>query len=260
MGLGCRPAASANSICENALRLCTVAFMKIESYASPDRGPHFGLTLELGAAGDDERFIRATSAFWRCPLVTGPWREAVELGNRESIAPAEKFFGMKAAYGLLTARADQPLLPFALYQIREGRDSEAEPADWLTLGIPVAALPSPELGEFSWSLKEKPWLVDLCRTLAVVASHVHGHVRITAGAIGEEISGCWRRPTSNRELEADQGYPPLALLSADAIDQRGGFVIPDGLWEQLGPSAVPELLSFGLRYAPPLPDAELRGA
>src|SRR5207237_176156 len=70
-----------------------------------------------------------------------------------------------------------------------------------------------------------------------------------------EASGCWRRPTPTRREEAHHGYPPLALLSAEVIEKRGGFFVSPEIWAQLAPATVPAVLSSGLLYVPPHPAA-----
>lgn len=240
--------------------------------------PSFSLSLELGFAGCDERVAAALSAFWMCPGVEGPWTEPGDIGNPERHGLASGCDARQAPYGLLTTKAATPPMPFVLHCIREecARPSEPdptssgveiqfgiqtqEPSDWLTLDIPVRALAARWPVDNSWSVATQPWLVQFCRALADVAGHVHGHAPLLGGVIGEEASGCWRVPTPHRAGEAEQGYPPLAVLTAQAIEERGGFVVTRQLWQQLAPCAEPVVLPSGLLYALPLPTAQLSGA
>jgi len=135
-----------------------------------------------------------------------------------------------------------------------------EPSDWLTLGVPVRVLAALWPVDNSWSVASQPWLVNLCGVMADIAGHVHGHAPLLGGVIGEEASGCWRVPTPRRADEAEQGYPPLAVLTTQAIEERGAFLVTRQLWQQLAPRAEPVALTSGLLYAPPMPDARLLGA
>ena len=77
--------------------------------------------------------------------------------------------------------------------------------------------------------------------------------------MGEEASGCWRVPTPVRMAEAEQGYPHLAVLTAQAVEERGGFVVKPEMWRRLAPRAEPVILPSGLLYVPPNPSARLTG-
>jgi len=55
-------------------------------------------------------------------------------------------------------------------------------------------------------------------------------------------------PTPARAHEAHQGYPPLAVLTAEVIEARGGFVLPPELWTQLASGITPFIMSSGLHY------------
>jgi hypothetical protein len=114
--------------------------------------------------------------------------------------------------------------------------------------------------DLAWSIATQPWLSTLCRAFSGMADHIHHRAPLACGVIGEEAGGCWRRPSPTRAQEAHQGYPPLALLTIDAIQERGGFVVPPDLWIQFAPSVAPVALPSGLLYAPPMPNAVLTGA
>lgn len=138
-----------------------------------------------------------------------------------------------------------------------------EPSDWLTVGIPVRALCSLWSVDNSWSAANQPWLPSLCHVLAGIADHIYQRAGMRwdlGGVMGEEASGCWRHPTPSRLQKAHQGYPPLAVMTAEVIEKRGGFVLPPELWKQLKPTVDPTVLSSGLLYAPPTPNATLTGA
>lgn len=241
-------------------------------------GPSFGLSLELGFAGRDERMAAALSAFWTCPGVEGPWTEPGDIGRPERHRLSSGSDIGRAPYGLLTIGVATPPIPFVLHCIREERARQSkfdpnssgvqiqfgvqtqEPSDWLTLDVPVRALATLWPVDDSWSVASQPWLVQLCRALADIAGHVHGHAPLLGGVMGEEASGCWRVPTLRRADEAEQGYPPLAVLTAQAIEECGGFVVTPRLWRQLAPCAEPVTLPSGLLYAPPQPASRLTGA
>jgi hypothetical protein len=181
-------------------------------------------------------------------------------------------------FGLLTSDLVGCSLPFRLSLIREERAQPLaapndpqevrvefgvqtqQPSDWATLDIPVRALAAVWPVDVTWSVGGQPWLLPLCRALADVADHVHAHAPILGGVLGEETSGCWRVPTQTRAGEAEQGYPPLAVLSAEAVEERGGFVVTPDLWRRLAPRADAVALPSGLLYAPPRPAARLTGA
>lgn len=240
-------------------------------------GPHFCLSLELGFAGRDEQMTAALSAFWKCPGVEGPWAEPGDIGRSEGHGLAADSSIRPASYGRITTEALASPIPFVLHPIREKRARSSvpdpnpsvniqfgiqtkEPSDWLTLGMPVRVLAALWPVDESWSVASQPWLVQLCGVLADIAGHVHGHAPLLGGVIGEEASGCWRVPTPHRAGEAEQGYPPLAVLTAQAVEERGAFLVTQQLWQRLAPRAEPVVLTSGLLYAPPMPDARLSGA
>jgi hypothetical protein len=245
------------------------------SDAAMFRGPEFNLSLELGFAGDGARAAAALSALWTCPTVDGPWEDpdAIGAAGQEGTA-AEHRDTKRWRYGLAKIDASCPPLPFVLYFIREQvtptrhtSDSKIEfgiqtqqPSDWLTLGVPVGMLSSWWPVDNSWSVNTQPWLSTLCRALAGIAGSIHHRAPLASGVLGEEASGCWRRPTAARILEAHQEYPPAALLTAEIIRERGGFVVPPDLWKELAPGIDPIVLPSGLLYAPPQLSAALSGA
>ncbi len=236
--------------------------MNISIDSDPFIGAHFGLTLELGFAGNDDAVKTASAALWDSPFVQGPWSDRRKIGDIHGLTPdAARNRLERSRFGLLKTGIDQATVPFALYWMREEEDDEGgEASDWLSLDIPVSAFRSWPSANSEWSVASKPWLGDLCQTLAEVADHVHACIPIVAGAMGEEISGCYRRPTAARVANADQQYPPDAVLDAATIDARGGFVVSAELWGQLRPSAAPTILRSGLRYIVPKPARYLRGA
>jgi hypothetical protein len=224
-------------------------------------GPDFDLSLELGTAGNDQHAAAAISRLWSYPQIEGPWITRL-VPN-----------GSEGEFGILRIAGVSASLPFAAYRIREqhsARDksgskiqfgvSTEEPSDWLTLGIPVRALRAQWSVDDTWCVATQPWLLMLCDGLARVADHIHTHAPIAVGVMGEETSGCWRRPTPTRAREAHQDYPPLALLNAEVIEQRGAVVLPPDLWAELAPDAPPFILDAGLHYVPPQPNAHLTGA
>lgn len=220
-------------------------------------GPEFDLSLQLGPAGDDARVAAAAEAVWTCPAVAGPWSVSSRIGKGQPLRPDPSERGRrlnKSRFGLVTVDGEAGCaLPFVLHLIRDH-------SDWLTLGIPVAALRTRYVVDYTWTVADQPWLAPLSRALADVADHVHRHAPILTGCVGEEASGCWRNPSFDAGEKADQDYPPLAELTAEVIEQRGGFVVPLALWRQLAPKAEPVVLASGLRYVPPRPDAALTGA
>ena len=135
-----------------------------------------------------------------------------------------------------------------------------QPSDWITLDIPASALAAVWPVNNTWSIAENSWLLPLCCALADVADHVHARAPILGGVMGEEASGCWRVPTQTRVSEAEQGYPPLAVLTAEVIEERGGFVVTPELWGQLTPHASTDTRSSGLLYVAPHLAARLTGA
>lgn len=249
-----------------------------DHYAREDfLGAHFSLSLELGFAEDDAR-TAVQPAFWECPGVRGPWVDLNEIGRPDRTGFAANADTRRPPYGLLTISAEMPPLPFVLYSIRETRVREPEPdlgssgvkvqfgiqtqepSDWLTLDIPVRMLAAAWPVDDSWSVATQPWLANLCCVLASVADHVHARVPILGGVMGEEASGCWRVPTSVRVIESEQSYPPLAVLTVQAIVDRGGFVVTPEMWSRLAPHAPYVSLRSGLLYVPPNPSARLIGA
>lgn len=237
-------------------------------------GPDFNLSLELGAVGDDTHVAAAVSALWTCPAVDGPWEDADAIGLAEKRGLTRDWLDTKLwRFGILKAAYQTSSLPFIVYFIREKTASAEQlaekiqfgiqtqsPSDWLTLGIPIGVLRRKWQVDDSWITDKQPWLQGLCLLLADVADHVHRHAQILAGVMGEEASGCWRNPTPARTHEAHQGYPPLAVMSADVIEARGGLVLPSELWKRLAPNADPLVMPSGLYYVPPRPTAPLTGA
>lgn len=226
----------------------------------PRYGAHFDLSLELGFAGDDQHIIEVSTAFWACPQVDGPWDEPRSTGTGRTSLVRDEAILKRQRYGRLCPGDPFPTLSFALAWVRENGVKTQEPSDWLTLGLPVAALKSLPSFDGSWTTATQPWVATLCRFLAGIADEVHRQTPIAGGVLGEEASGCWRRPTPGRVGRAHQAYPPLAVLSANAVENRGGFLIPSDLWEQLAPKVAPIALPSGLYYAPPQPLAPLTGA
>jgi hypothetical protein len=210
-------------------------------------GPEFDLSLELGPTGGDTRGNAALARLWMCANVDGPWFDPISPN------------GPECQFGMLKMGDIAPAVPFIVHWIQEQRASE-EPSEWLTLGIPVRALRAVWPVDGSWRVATQPWLSTLCSALAVIADHVHARVPFSVGVMGEEASGCWRRPTPVRAREAHQDYPPLALLSAEIIEERGGFLVAPELWAQLVPTAIPAVLPSGLFYVPPQVNAALLGA
>ena len=229
----------------------------------PNYGAHFGLSLEIGPVGDDRHVVEAWSALWTCtsPNIGGPWEASEYIGDmqRRLLIGDQCSNPPRRSYGMLTIGTSFPSWPFGFYWIREDEKTVEEPSDWLTLGIPVSAMRSLLSFDGSWSVTTQPWLATVCRALADIADHINCHIRLAGGAMGEETSGCWRRPTPGRLRRAHQGYPPLAVLTAEVLDDRGGLVVAADLWQQLAPRLEPVTLPSGLLYAPPRPEAALTG-
>jgi hypothetical protein len=229
----------------------------------PNYGAHFGLSLEIGPAGNDQRVVEAWSALWVCasPHIDGPWEESECIGDAQRVLSGEqRDRPVHRRYGVLTLGDPFPALPFGFYWIREDKKAAEEPADWLTLGIPITALQMLPSFDGSWSIATQPWLATVCRALAEIADHIYSHAHLVVGVMGEEVSGCWRRPTPRRTRRAHQSYPPLAVLTSEVLEDRGGIVVAADLWQQLAPGITPVTLPSGLFYAPPRPSAALTGA
>ncbi len=229
----------------------------------PNYGAHFDLSLEIGPAGSNQCVVEAWSALWVCtsPRIDGPWEESNAIGDAQQVLSGERSDRpMHRRYGQLTLGDPFPALPFGFYWIREDEQAVEEPSDWLTLGIPVAALQLLPSFDGSWSIATQPWLAIVCRALAEIADHINRHAHLVVGVMGEEVSGCWRCPTPRRTRRAHQGYPPLAVLTSEVLDDRGGIVVAADLWRQLAPGVAPVTLPSGLLYAPPRPGAALTGA
>jgi hypothetical protein len=75
----------------------------------------------------------------------------------------------------------------------------------------------------------------------------------------EILDGQWE-VAPRRTHRAHQGYPPLAVLTFEVLEDRGGIVVAADLWQQLAPGIAPVTLPSGLLYAPPRPRAALTGA
>jgi hypothetical protein len=217
------------------------------------RGPHFNLSLQLGAVGNDAHVAAALAALWTCPTVDGTWADADAIGVTGQQGAASEWPDTKRwCFGLLKVHAITRPLPFVAHVIRE----QQEPLDW-----PIGVLRSAWSVDNSWIIANQPWLPGLCLRLAGIADHVHQHARIVAGVMGEEASGCWRCPAyQGYSAPVHQGYPPLAVLTTEVIEARGGFVLPVELWKLLAPRSAPIVLSSGLHYAPPTQNAALTGA
>src|ERR1044072_3821416 len=241
----------------------------------PHGGPAFGLTMELGTAGDDLRLATACEAFCDCPSVDGPWTDSASFGDVSRRAPVvTQNIPTKACYGLLHVKNVVEPIPFAAHLIRDSgsiasendavesspQTSVPELSDWLSIDIPTTVLSNIYQVDGSWTVASQPWLMDLCAALANLADHVHSRVSLCSASIGEEVSGSWRHPTESRRAHADQSYPPLALMSAEVIEARGGVLLPRNLWNELRPKAQPSILSSGLLYVPPRLNAPLLGA
>ena len=219
-------------------------------------GPHFSLSLDLGFAGQDEQVMAALSTLYACPRVHGIWAEPQDVGTLDLRGFPSPYDAAQPPYGLLTIDAATPPIPFVLHVIRESRAENDRgssikfgiqtqaPSDWMTLGIPACMLATLWSVDHTWSVASQPWLAELCHALSGVADHVHAHAPILSGVMGEEASGCWRMPTPVRMGEAEQGYPPLAILTTQVIEERGGFVVTPELWHQLAPSTKPGGLIF----------------
>jgi len=219
-------------------------------------GPAFDLLLQLGPAVDDAQIAAAAEAVWTCPMVAGPWSVSSRIGKVGPLRPDPSERGRRlnqSRFGLLTVDEAGSALPFVLSLIHDR-------SDWLTLAVPVAALRSRYAVNDTWVVADQPWLIPFSHVLAAIADHVHRRTPIQMGVVGEEASGCWHSPYSERDEEAFQNYPPSAVLTTDVIEQRGGFVVPPKLWLQLAPRIAPVVLSSGLLYAPPCLQAALKGA
>ena len=225
-------------------------------------GPEFDLSLQLGPSGDDARYAAAARAVWAYPTVEGPWSVSSRVGKTRPLRldPSELGYRFNASrFGRLTVGQAGIELPFLLSRIGE-LGKRPNPSDWLTLGIPVAALQICCGVDETWTLSSQPWLGPLCRALAEVADHVHRAVPFMAGVLGEEASGCWRGDGRMLASDSGQAYPPMAIMTASIVEKRGGFVVSPELWRQLAPRTEPIILSSGLLFAPPQPDAPLLGA
>jgi hypothetical protein len=218
-------------------------------------GPEFDLSLQLGPVGNDARVSAAVEAVWTYLAVAGPWPVSSRIGKTKPLYPDPSGrILQRSRFGLLTVDASEPALPFVLRLIRDR-------SDWLTLGIPITALRSLYPLDESWIVAKQPWLGPLSQILAGVADHVHRRESILMGVVGEEASGCWRSPTleSGGDPRPDPDYPPIAILTADVIDHRGGFVVSPELWRELDPKSDAVAMPSGLLYVPPQPGAALTG-
>jgi hypothetical protein len=231
--------------------------------------------MELGKAGDDLRSATACEAFWDCLSVDGPWTDSATFGDINRRDPVvTQCVATKTCYGLLHVGNVVKPIPFAAHLIRDSgsianENGTAEPSmqtpaselsDWLSIDIPETVPGDLYQVDGSWTVASQPWLMDLCAALANLADHVHSRVPLCSAAIGEEVSGSWRHPTDSRRLHADQNYPPLAVMSADVVETRGGVLLPLDLWGELKPKAQPINMSSGLLYVTPRLNAPLLGA
>jgi hypothetical protein len=238
-------------------------------------GPSFGLTMELGQVGDDLRSTLACEAFWEGTSVYGPWTETSSFGDISRLASVvSKGVVSKTCYGQLNVANITTLIPFTAYLISEAgsvaygdgarvshlQSPAPELSDWLSIGISTAVLDDFYQVDDNWVAASQPWLLDLCAAFANLADYVHSKVSLCSGAMGEEISGCWRHPTSNRRAHAYQEYPPMALMSAEVVETRGGVLLPRDLWNELRPNVEPITLPSGLLYVSPRLNAPLLGA
>lgn len=238
-------------------------------------GPAFQLTLELGFGRDHRRMERALSSFWECRRVTGPWLDSSSFGDIEHTSfPMRSELLDKTQFGILTINSDSAPLPFALFPITEEgaltvekgalvpyiQDRVPENSAWLTLNLTSAQLAKQFHVDDSWTMRSQPWLALLCDVFAEIVDAVHARAPLKSAAIGEEISGCFRRPTQNRLVHDCQGYPPLAVVSTNIIENRGGLFVDRVLWDQLNPKMDAVILPSGLYYVKPQLDAALLGA
>ena len=234
-------------------------------------GPWFDLSIELGTGLAGDRVLGTLqSALWESPRVIGPWLRPEDIGLTDRADATANGESLKMLYGQLTA-TDLPILPFALSWIREGSMSAwsgvtrpeieyEDPARWLRLSIPVGIIAAVWDVDHTWCAASQPWLIRLCRILADVADFAYSRAPILGGVMGEEASGCWRTPTPGRLPLSTRDYPPLALIDAQAVIERGGFVIAPTMWDELGYSEPHVILESGLRYVPPNSAAGLTGA
>jgi hypothetical protein len=230
-------------------------------------GPAFGVTLELGEAGDGPRSEIAWKAFWASPLIEGPWFDLALLGDTDRrMDDVCQCAAGGRCYGALRVIGTTESIPFVGYRITDEssigsqQTSLVKASEWISMDIPVVVLRQFYQIDNSWTLASQPWLTHVCSAFAGVANQVNTKLSIWSGAIGEEISGSWRRPVGHRQALLNQDYPPLAQMSSEVIENRGGVFVPLDLWNELKPKIDPIVLPSGLLYVPPRTDVPLLGA
>ncbi|WP_345816889.1 hypothetical protein AAGS40_28395 (plasmid) [Paraburkholderia sp. PREW-6R] len=238
-------------------------------------GPALHLSIELGFGRDDARMEQALSAFWSSGSVDGPWLDSGSMGEFTGTEPATGTDLVdRDQCGTLRVSGATASMPFALLQINEdgpkrvvdgklvldNQIPEPEKSAWLTVNLTRYQLTKQFHVDNTWTLRSQPWLGLVCDAFAEIVNAVHAQVPIASAAIGEETSGCFRCPTANRLVHADQAYPPLAVISTDVIESRGAVFVTNVLWRELCPDVDAVLLPSNLYYVKPRLDARLLGA
>ena len=202
-------------------------FLNIENWY----GSYYQLAIEFNPTGDDERVLKAISALWSLPELTGPWGEREHLGRE----PATNFHSQPAfphhQYGVVTF--NQSLAAGCLSIIV--RESELKNgSDWLYLSIPTGMLELIFDVQYPLFRSKNSWISIVDQFLLKCAVAVHRESPYEFASIDEEVSG----------------YPNAELITPDEVIRTGGYILSNKLANNLNIELKSELLSPKLLWFP----------
>lgn len=217
-------------------------------------GPAFALSIELGPLDQKDLAISALKALWKAPGVHGPWSKRTEVGLSppDRKAPLDGLgqleldgdFSAGFSAHLIAERNAYDGSPSA--ELVRFHGSFGEGADWLTIDVPVPMIGASPNDSWALSVTSHVQVALLCEAFARIADAIFAAAPFRCGVVGEEVSGCWRSPTPNRVALAVADYSPQAVLTAEVIENRGGFFLAPGLWNEIAPRVAPMRLGSGL--------------
>ncbi len=186
-------------------------------------GSYYGLCLELGDCGDDERVYKALNALWMNERLAGPWRTRHDV-NMPAITVTQ---GVDdgTLYGVARLTSGHELGVLSIL-VRVSDES-----DWLNLSIPVGMLEWCYPVKYPLQYRTNPWMEDVDQFLVEIGAALYQHIPFRLGMIGEEVSG----------------YVTAADLSPEEC-ARGGFLVPAPLWQTLKMDCPHQQFDSGLYY------------
>lgn len=193
-------------------------------------GSYYELAMEYVPTGNDERLLKAITALWESPTLSGPWQTQEQFGQTGIVPSTLEADGYNWLYGIFGLADDREVGCMSLTVREEGG------SDWLDLCLPTGMLRQVYPLRYSidaTTRRDNPWLDSIDERMIAIAEHIYSVAPFDFAMLGEEVSGMLHVET----------------LTADQLS-NGGMLLPPKLSHKLGIVNPRQLHVSGLHWLP----------